>query len=91
MPFLFNHLFLYRIKVNDQIIEVDGLSLVGVTQAYAAQVLRGTNGLIKFLIGRERDPENSEIAQLISQSIEAEKRQQDQQKLLYNELYALAP
>ncbi|XP_053206380.1 general transcriptional corepressor trfA-like isoform X2 [Panonychus citri] len=80
-----------RIQVNDQIIEVDGLSLVGVTQAYAALVLRGTNGLIKFLIGRERDPENSEIAQLISQSIEAEKRQQDQQKILYHELYALAP
>lgn len=65
--------------------------MVGVTQAYAALVLRGTNGLIKFLIGRERDPENSEIAQLISQSIEAEKRQQDQQKILYHELYALAP
>ena len=62
-----------RIQVNDQVIEVDGKSLVGVTQAYAASVLRGTSGMVTFLIGREKDSANSEIAQLISQSIQAEK------------------
>lgn len=62
-----------RIQVNDQVIEVDGKSLVGVTQAYAASVLRGTSGMVRFMIGREKDSTNSEIAQLISQSIQAER------------------
>ncbi|KAG8201281.1 hypothetical protein JTE90_016765 [Oedothorax gibbosus] len=65
-----------RIAVNDQIIEVDEKSLVGVTQAYAASVLRNTTGLVRFVIGREKNSENSEIAQLISQSIQADKDHQ---------------
>ncbi|KAM9791407.1 neurabin-1-like isoform X3 [Syngnathus typhle] len=62
-----------RIHVNDQIVEVDGVSLVGVSQLFAATVLKNTSGLVKFLIGRDKEGVESEVARLVNESLEMEK------------------
>ena len=38
--------------MNDQIIEVDGISLVGVTQVFAAQTLKNTSGIVRYELSK---------------------------------------
>ncbi|XP_063718477.1 uncharacterized protein LOC134845500 isoform X3 [Symsagittifera roscoffensis] len=52
-----------KICVGDMIIEVNGQSLVGVTQVFAATVLKSTESVVKFKLGREQ--ENGEISRLL--------------------------
>ncbi|KAF3843256.1 hypothetical protein F7725_002105 [Dissostichus mawsoni] len=66
-----------RIQVNDQIVEVDGTSLVGVTQLFAATVLKNTKGTVPDWT--EKPGAQSEVARLISETLEQEKHQEQEQ------------
>ncbi|KAI3380078.1 hypothetical protein SNEBB_001496 [Seison nebaliae] len=59
-----------ELNVYDQLIEVNGISLVGVSVRYAATTLRQTGRIIHLLIGREKNLYTSEIARLISKSLQ---------------------
>ncbi len=55
-------------------------------QAYAASVLRNTSGLVRFRIGRESDPHNSEVAHLIRQSVAADRERDERRRAMEAQL-----
>ena len=50
-----------RIQVNDLLMGMDGMNLVGVTQNFAASMLWNTKDCIQFMIGQKQP---GEVAQL---------------------------
>ncbi|VDD74140.1 unnamed protein product [Mesocestoides corti] len=54
-----------RMRVYDQLVEVDGQNLVGVSQNFAATVLRNTSGTVHFLVGREKPNTSNSIVALL--------------------------
>jgi len=64
------------IQMADQIVEVDGISLVGVSHSFAADTLRSTSTQVRFRMARDIDPENSEVRTLIINTLQAEERAQ---------------
>ncbi|CAL8104417.1 unnamed protein product [Calicophoron daubneyi] len=64
-----------NIEVFDQVVEVDGTSLVGVSQQFAAQTLRNTHDIVHFVLAREKDPANSRVAQLLAEQQDEERMQ----------------
>ena len=66
-----------NLNIGDMICEVDGISLVGVTQAFAGDTLFQTGKNCKFLIAREKNGQESEIQDLIRQSLEMDRQEED--------------
>merc|ERR1711990_1009162 len=62
------------IQMADQIVEVDGISLVGVSHSFAADTLRSTGQKVKFLMARDIDKDSSEVRTLILNTLQAEER-----------------
>lgn len=68
------------IQMADQIVEVDGVSLVGVSHQFASDALRGTNQHVRFMMARDRDQESSEVRNLIVRTLEQEQEIQQEQQ-----------
>ena len=61
-------LLLLLLQVGDQLVSVDGKSLVGVNQFQAAQVLNLTGPEVEITVGRDPEPGEDQVFQIIQQT-----------------------
>lgn len=81
-----------KFKIGDMLVEVDGISLVGVTQAFAHETLFQTGKTVSFQIAREKEGEQSEIQELIKQSLQMDLDEEQRNKFDdYSDEYELDP
>jgi len=81
-----------KFRIGDMLVEVDGISLVGVTQAFAHETLFQTGKLVTFQIAREKEGEQSEIQELIKQSLQMDLDEEQRNKFdEYSDEYELDP
>nr|XP_032821298.1 uncharacterized protein LOC116948594 isoform X2 [Petromyzon marinus] len=71
-----------RIDVGDQVLEVDGVSLVGISEEFAGTLLKNTIGRVKLLIGRQKSSATKPKSPLAREALheEPEKKKEAEQK-----------
>ncbi|CAM9854836.1 unnamed protein product [Lampetra fluviatilis] len=71
-----------RIDVGDQVLEVDGVSLVGISEEFAGNLLKNTIGRVKLLIGRQKSAATKPKSPLAREALhkEPEKKKEAEQK-----------
>lgn len=73
-----------KLRIGDMLVEIDEINLVGVTQSFATSSLHNTKSKVSFLIAREKPGHVSEIQDLIKQSLEMDRLEQERQRHVNN-------
>ena len=66
-----------QLQIGDMLVEINEINLVGVTQNFATKTLNEVEDEITFLIAREKEGQVSEIQDLIQQSLEMDRMEEE--------------